>query len=477
MDTKLIARFSADAASATTASDIIELAKGTFGDLEDYADYIIAFAKEKGIDVTDELQELKEKTTQAKEGRKRQKLFDDTQENTKQQADIVEQYQKNLLEGHSPDEPKMMQAMSDLRKLTTSLTVPQDQSCFATFEEYERERFNYDPAKEFAPTLFGGIPFPEGTVSYIGARMSRGKTAAMINLTREALTHKTNQRKVIFVTLEMAANELITRLIHSVNYATHQDKTGPENALWRIGEHKDKELLSKLYDHAFRGTESKEELFHPFAEYTHTAIDEVKNFMNKKLITFYDTTKHEFDTIIENIERYTNVGDLVLLDYIQRMPSTNKARDGYARVKYISEGICRLAKSTGSIIIAGAQFSRDAVADAKEKSRVEKKADVFGENSYRESGDIEQDAHNAIGIGWTSKNGDRFYEVLKSRSSGYVGEAFYFDWNGAYCYMAGTKEKYIAGAKRGDSPVNNNHGAGSKPTPQAKLPDLLDLNN
>jgi KaiC/GvpD/RAD55 family RecA-like ATPase len=441
----------------------MEYAKTIFmNQLEDHADYIIAFAEEKGIDITGELQELKELTAQAKEERKRQKLLDDAQEIATQQTDILEQYKKNLLEGHSPDDPKMMQAMVDLEKLTTSLTVTKEQNCFATSSGYIDECLNYDPTKEFAPTLLGGIPFPEGTVSYIGARTSRGKTAAMINLAREALTHQTNPKKVIFVTLEMSNSSLITRLIHSVNYASHQGE-GHQCVLMRIEEEEkkrrrdaQKSLLNELYHHVLEGTESSHPFFHPFKECAEDAKNQVLEALDQELITFYDARPHDFQTIISNIKCRASAGDIVLLDYIQRMPTVDQRAESYMRVKRISEGICQLAASTNSIVIAGAQFNRESTGS-------EEQDDSLGENNFRESGDLEQDAHNAIGIGWTSnKSGNkRFYKALKTRGSGHVGESYYFDWNGTYCHMAGTNDKYIPTVRKSDS-VNNNQSAGDR---------------
>jgi hypothetical protein len=200
-----------------------------------------------------------------------------------------------------------------------------------------------------------------------------------------------------------------------------------------------KSLLNELYHHVLAETESQHQFFHPFKEYAEEAKNRVLEALDQGLLIFYDARPHDFQTIISNIKCRISAGDIVLLDYIQRMPTVDQRSESYMRVKRISEGICQLAASTNSIVIAGAQFNRESTGG-------EEQDDSLGENNFRESGDLEQDAHNAIGIGWTSnKSGNkRFYKALKTRGSGHVGESYYFDWNGTYCHMTRTDEKYAA---------------------------------
>jgi hypothetical protein len=61
---------------------------------------------------------------------------------------------------------------------------------------------------------------------------------------------------------------------------------------------------------------------------------------------------------------------------------------------------------------------------------------MFDDQSFREAGDIEQDAHNAIGIGWKTDKQGRFYEVLKTREDKKQGTLFDLDFAGEYSYMA-----------------------------------------
>ena len=132
--------------------------------------------------------------------------------------------------------------------------------------------------------------------------------------------------------------------------------------------------------------------------------------------------------IIEIISKASK-GTLVLIDYIQRMPDDEVDHyDGFMRIKKISDALVNATIKSGAITICGAQFNRASVSGKNE-------GDAFDDTSFRESGDIEQDAHNAIGIGWEKDKKSRFYEVLKARESAGVRDNYYIDFNGAYSFM------------------------------------------
>ncbi|MDR1104633.1 MAG: hypothetical protein LBK92_04760, partial [Endomicrobium sp.] len=66
--------------------------------------------------------------------------------------------------------------------------------------------------------------------------------------------------------------------------------------------------------------------------------------------------------------------------------------------------------------------------------------DKFDDASFRESGDIEQDAHNAIGIGWKANKQDRFYQILKTREDARQGKKANIEFIGEYSYMKKIEE-------------------------------------
>ena len=110
-----------------------------------------------------------------------------------------------------------------------------------------------------------------------------------------------------------------------------------------------------------------------------------------------------------------------------------KGYDSFMRLKKISDNLVKASIEAGLVTICGAQFNRVA-------GKNEDGDDTFTDNSFRESGDIEQDAHNAIGIGWRKDKKKRFYEVLKARESGHTGKKFYLEFNGAYSFMKNTEK-------------------------------------
>ena len=105
-------------------------------------------------------------------------------------------------------------------------------------------------------------------------------------------------------------------------------------------------------------------------------------------------------------------------------------------MKAVSDDVINAAVSTNVVLIAAAQFNRQGATPGQD--------DTFSDASFRESGDLEQDAHNAIGLGWTADKQGRFYEVLKAREAAGTGEAYRLDWSGAFQYMANTGNRYQA---------------------------------
>jgi flagellar biosynthesis GTPase FlhF len=96
----------------------------------------------------------------------------------------------------------MMEEAADIRKATTTLTAistaDNGEQCRTTWEKDVAD-WNNDTDQDFVPELFDRLPFPNGTVSYIGARTGRGKTTTMVNLAIAALK---DNRKATFISLE-----------------------------------------------------------------------------------------------------------------------------------------------------------------------------------------------------------------------------------------------------------------------------------
>jgi len=435
----------AEKSGADKAAAIMDAAKGVFDHPEEYAPFIVSLAAFFRIDATGELAEYRNLTAAAKLEAQKEKAMEAAKTNIDILSAGVLEYKKFLDAGHAPEEKEMIAAAEKFIKATAGLAAPKEQSRFISFNEYMADCRTYDPDKDFTPPLFN-VPFPDGTVSYIGARTSRGKTASMLNLAREALTAE-KPRKVFFITLEMSPKQLLTRLALSLVYA-HNAKQGKTD----IEALKRQARPMRDYYRFVRGLDVDDDGGrYQITTGIQAAQGTLKDALNKKNLVMYDARGAELEQIINAIRANAEKGTLVLLDYIQRMPSPeNVFESTYMRVKGISDKVLNVAAATDAVIIAGAQFSRP----TKEQHRKER--DYFDDTSFRESGDLEQDAHCAIGLGWFNADRDkRFFEVLKVRD-GYIPKSPYkLIWSGAFQYMANSGEE-ISGEKTGKGSTSKN---------------------
>jgi hypothetical protein len=451
---KLKAQFSRAAYGAKSPQDI----SNALTDLEradglKIADYIAAFCREAGIDPkAPELADYYRESTeykakiQADEDKKRKEAA------LKTLGEKSGAYQNNLTNGVPSTIPEMMKLAAAIGKEAAILGAGQgEQSRLGSFADYIRECVEYEPDRDFAPRLFDKLSFPNGTVSYIGARTGRGKTTAMVNLMREAITQE-RPRKTLFVSLEMSRKQILNKLILSTTYAMAAAQ-GQDKEHIKARPRPQTDLYHFLKGQNMEGERAQVETFRA---YTKKAIDHVEAAYNTNLF-IYDGRGAKFQDIISMIKGNADPGNLVLLDYIQRMPDVpERQNDTYMRLKWISDEIVNTAIATNSLVISGAQFNRMTGGNVGGR-------DKFDDASFRESGDIEQDAHNAIGIGWEADKLTRFFEVLKTREDAGAGKAFFIDFIGAYSYM-GIGEKWTpkqkeTKTKKNDKPEGGMSGA------------------
>jgi hypothetical protein len=107
----------------------------------------------------------------------------------------------------------------------------------------------------------------------------------------------------------------------------------------------------------------------------------------------------------------------------------NATSDTYMRVKTISDKVLTTAADTNTIIIAGAQFNRTVSKNGNGEEIIEP-------TSFRESGDLEQDAHNSVGIGRLAGKGERYIKMLAAREEMVENDAYRLDFEGGFSYMA-----------------------------------------
>lgn len=401
-------------------------------------DFIIASAEKKGWDI-DTVKKFLEDTKANTEEAKKLQQEEDEKERAKQGKEEAAKIVEGLKDVTDPE--KIKEGLAAIGQLVEAI-APEEAAKAYTSADYEKETKDYDPDKYFSPDLFGKLEFPDGTLSIIGARTSRGKTTALINLAAEAMgteeTEETkgNKRKVLFITLEMSGRQLYNKLILQRVYA-ESDKDTRDKILDKVEKpHKDLFKIVKSADAQLEGIDTE------FID----RVKEAKKFIDKKVDTkefqLFQAWQLSQKAII-NLILQQEKGTLVLIDYIQRMPLTEKAnKERYIQIKEISNALMKASVDSGLVTICGAQLNRMAGKD-------EDKNDTFDDTSFRESGDIEQDAHNAIGIGWTADK-TRFYGILKTRESGETGQTFYLNFNGKYSYMKNKYGRYV--------PPTNNDG-------------------
>ena len=398
------------------AQDIREAAAAT-GNVTEILPEILSYAAGMGIDADIELADL----TKAQDTARQEKAMQEAA------ASLAEQSGALAAEA---DPEKRRELIEGIRRSAASLGVTEKKDRIGSWAEYIRECTEYNPDKDFKPDLFDGLAFPPGTASYIGARAKAGKTTAMINLAREAIF---SGRKVLFITLEMSRRQLLTKLVLCVAFAVAGDT--PERGELRgrgsferkeqTGQTPQKDYYAMLHGkplQPFSGEES-------FIKNTTKAQDIVKNSYGKSLL-IYDGRGAAFREITAAIEQYGSPGSLILIDYIQRMPPADESdRDNFVRVKKISDGVLSAAVRTNTIIISGAQFNRTVTRDGTGNEIIET-------TSFRESGDLEQDAHNILGIGRLAGKGNRYLKMFAGREEMIEDNAYELDFDGAFSYMA-----------------------------------------
>jgi Replicative DNA helicase len=162
--------------------------------------------------------------------------------------------------------------------------------------------------------VLGGIRY--GTVCHIGARPSSGKTAFALNIARQ------QKERVVIFSLEMSSEMIYERWACSITKIDY-------------------------------GKFSRQRL-------NEAEIQQVKNVMS-------DVKAKNNVFVFDDIYSIEQIGDVinevkprvVIIDYIQKVTSTQKFIGTRERIDYISGELKRIAKSENDVIIALSQLSRD----------------------------------------------------------------------------------------------------------------------
>lgn len=424
----------ADIAIATASKTTPEAFKNALLTLDttdtlEAANFINALCKKKGIDTTaPELAEYMRQCKKWKEHKARQEALAEHEKGVNDLSEKLAHYQGELAKGVSPGHKDMRELALDIAKTAAMLTATgAGRERFTTYTDFLNQLRKYDPDKDFSMSLFAGLRCPNGTINIIGARPGGGKTSAMINATRETLTN--TDRAAFFVNLEMNSRQILTNLCLSIMYAdaTPEQRTELELIEETINQ------FNKSFKWTGKGTYPKHPLF---AELQLKALQKVEAALNEKRLYVYDGIGNTLEGITADIAKHAKEGDVVLLDYMQRTPPPH-GQEGQTRqvqVQLASRALLNAAIESQCVIIAGAQFNRVGETSGTEATLA----------NFRESGDIEQDAHNAIAIEKDGDSDTRYVHVLKEREGGSKYERMELEIVKQYVYWTADSEYILS---------------------------------
>lgn len=209
----------------------------------------------------------------------------------------------------------------------------------------------------------------------VGARPGMGKTSFALNIATNVATQ--TKKKVCIFSLEMSAEQLVSRIISSEAMIDSKDmRTG--------------KLSTEQWDNI------------AFAADRLAGSD----------ILIDDTSNITVTGMIGKLRRVENLG-LVVVDYLQLMQSDNtKTENRVQQVGEISRGLKLMAKELNVPIICCAQLSRD-----NEKRGTSSKSKRPMLSDLRDSGSIEQDADIVIFI-----HREEYYDQDASGDGGGIAE-------------------------------------------------------
>lgn len=363
-------------------------------------------------------------------------------------AQIASEVQTAQNEGSAQYQPSYEHRLSNIEKIIADARLDDnndtdfEQSFETLLAQTAKERDGFIPAT-FAETY---VSFPDGTISFIGAPTSRGKTAAMASMAIDALIDNA-ERRVLFLSLEEAPRQILRRLVMCLAYrtATKDGAEGDREELIQAGN--DNPICAwKLYVKMHEKAEGSEHYTFNSAwmSYIPSALEQVIAWQKNGRIAICNGDGRLLNKLIARASQM-RAGDIIFYDYIQRLPGGIVSRgDNDMRfiVQGINDNLLRIVKKNNAILIAGAQFNRTGgKAAAKQKEAWQEVGDDnLDDTLFAECGGIEKDAHIAIGIGGNNTDehkGRHFVKVLKNRE-GEKGGVYNLDFCGAYSYLKAT---------------------------------------
>lgn len=328
---------------------------------------------------------------------------------------------------------------AELKRLSRS----ENKAYICNLDEYTRRKKDTNRNKGYICNVFlqnnnkkhevRPLTIPTGTLSYLGAMTHRGKTTALVSIAMDAIRQNAGLKaagnpfsKVVFITTEETPEQIFDRMIKAILYTEQRENKAIFNAY--TGElngdidELDERLNAYMQDYEPSLIQAAPK---NLREGIFTSFETLQGYLSDELFAIIDHTQQRtFEELIATIKTLDN-NSILLLDYIQhcKSPKDNGVNNRQVIIQGESQTLADIAGQKDLVIIAGGQFNRNG--NQKEKEADKYKADFLDPTLFRESGDIEQDAHLIIGIGQQSIESDgnggetpprRFYEILKQRN-------------------------------------------------------------
>ena len=320
----------------------------------------------------------------------------------------------------------------ELAGLSSSILNPM----ILTWREFETQVANYSEKDNYSCGVFGGLSFPIGTLSFIGARPGRGKTTLLSNIALDSLLQG---KKTVFVSDEETGRQIIVRLVLSLTYRGHilqKESAGTEakNKVANMGSGARGELYKYIRESlkTLPGTALNDDVFSE-------PLKIVKAWVEGGQLEIVESHDYGFEDL-EGCLRTAPEKSVVLIDYVQhlRIPSDAAEATRQVQLQALSARLAACAVAKSLVVISGGQFTRN-----KDASRTAGQ-DVFDDCSFRESGDLEQDGHILVGVGRENDTEAPryFYSVLKNREGKTdEGRNFVLKKDFAFSYMSAELDK------------------------------------
>ena len=329
----------------------------------------------------------------------------------------------------------------DINKLSRK----ENKAYIADLAEYTRRKKDTNKNKGYICNVFmqnnnkkketRPLTIPTGTLSYLGAMTHRGKTTALISIAIDAIKQNAELKaagkpysKTVFITTEETPEQIFDRMIKALLYTDQRfnkkvfHEYGNQYTLNGDIDELDERLNAFML--AYEGQQLIDTAPKNLQEAIYASFETLQEYLKQELFAIIDHTQQRtFEELTATIKTLDN-NSILLLDYIQhcKSPKDNGVNNRQVIIQGESQTLADLAGQKDLVIIAGGQFNRKGNDAEKESDKF--KPDFLSPTLFRESGDIEQDAHLIIGIGQQSIEADgngetpprRFYEILKQRN-------------------------------------------------------------